>query len=207
MAPFGNDKNLIPRSESAKRNMRIKEAKKTKIANNVYNDLLEDALLQHRRLLIDSQDGMKALKEEYNWQIRVNQRYEKVISKVQELAGFNKLLEADVVEENFQELRESVKEIAEYIERKFNMTTTYQDTRKQPSLIQRITADDVMRKRWKWQNERLHFLPYEADDDKGRKDMERDYSIKYLGMCVRRPYKVKKSKLEKPEVIWPKCIG
>jgi len=41
MAPYGTDKNLIPRTESAKINMRIKEAKKTKIANNIYNDLLE----------------------------------------------------------------------------------------------------------------------------------------------------------------------
>ena len=58
-------------------------------------------------------------------------------------------------------------------------------------MIQRLLADDVMRKRWKWKNERLHFLPYEADDDKSMRELDREYSIKYLGVCVRRPYKVK----------------
>ena len=31
---------------------------------------------------MDTQDGMKALKEEYNWQIRNNQRLEKALRKV-----------------------------------------------------------------------------------------------------------------------------
>ena len=31
---------------------------------------------------MDTQDGMKALKEEYNWQIRNNQRFEKALRKV-----------------------------------------------------------------------------------------------------------------------------
>ena len=68
---------------------------------------------------------MKALKEEYNWQIRINQRFEKVIGKIQELAAFNKLLEADKAVKNFEELRSSVQEVANYIETKFNLTTTY----------------------------------------------------------------------------------
>ena len=48
-----------------------------------------------------------------------------------------------------------------------------------------------MRKRWKWKNERLYFGPYEADDDKDNKEMDKDYAIKYMGLCVRRPYKIK----------------
>ena len=44
-------------------------------------------------MLIDTQDGMKALKEEYNWQIRNNQRFEKALRKVQTLANFEALQE------------------------------------------------------------------------------------------------------------------
>jgi len=67
-------------------------------------------------------------------------------------------------------------------------------------------ADEVMRKRWKWKNERLHFLPYEADDDKSSKQLDLEHAVKYLGLCVRRPYKIKKSKLEQKEVVWPKSM-
>ena len=33
-------------------------------------------------MLIDTKDGMNSLKEEYNWQIRNNQRLEKALRKV-----------------------------------------------------------------------------------------------------------------------------
>ena len=59
----------------------------------MYNEILEDALLQTRQVLIETLDGMQVLKEEYNWQIRNNQRFEKALRKVQTLANFEALQE------------------------------------------------------------------------------------------------------------------
>lgn len=73
---------MIPKTEAAKRNLRIREAKKSKIASEVYNEILEETLLQTRQSLIDLEDGMKTLTAEYNWQIRNNQRLEKVCLKI-----------------------------------------------------------------------------------------------------------------------------
>ena len=84
---------------------------------------------------------------------------------MQELAGFNALLDENK-ELSEGEMRDSIREIAAYIESKFNRTMTYEETRTMPSLIQRIIADDVMKKRWKFKNEARFFQPYEAGDDK-----------------------------------------
>ena len=98
----------------------------------MYNEILEDALLQTRQVLIETLDGMQVLKEEYNWQIRNNQRFEKALRKVQTLANFEALQEKAT---NFEELRDNCHALATYIERKINHTIDWQDTRKQPSLM------------------------------------------------------------------------
>ena len=110
--------------------------------------------MQTRRLLIDTRDGMKTLKEEFNWQVRINQRLEKIITQIQKMTSFNAILNSDVQALTDKDLRSSLQEIADYIEKKYNRTMTYQETRRMPSLIQRITADEVMQKRWKLKNEK-----------------------------------------------------
>ena len=65
------------------------------------------------------QDGYTVLKEEYNWQIRNNQRFEKALRKVQTLANFEALQEKA---ETFEDLRENCQALANYIERKINHT-------------------------------------------------------------------------------------
>ena len=80
--PQASEKLKPVMSNAYRANLKIREAKKSKIASDVYNEILEDTLLQTRQLLIESQDGMKVLKEEYNWQIRNNQRFEKALRKV-----------------------------------------------------------------------------------------------------------------------------
>ena len=122
--------------------------------------------MQTRRLMIDTRDGMKTLKEEFNWQVRINQRLEKIITQIQKMTSFNAILNSDVHALTDKDLRSSLQEIADYIEKKFNRTMTYQETRRMPSLIQRITADEVMQKRWKLKNEKQFFAPYDAGDDK-----------------------------------------
>lgn len=106
---------------------------------------------------------MKVLKEEFNWVVRQKQRLEKALRKVQELACFNVLVEGDVAD--FNTLKGYVCDLALYIETKINKTLDYQDSRKTISLMERILADDVMRKRWKIKNENVYFKPYEAQDE------------------------------------------
>ena len=100
-------------------NPKLTEAKKSKIASDVYNEILEDALLQTRKILIDTQDGMQALKEEYNWQIRNNQRLEKALHKVQDLSCFEALKEKAG---SFEVLRDNCQSLAKYIDKKINKT-------------------------------------------------------------------------------------
>lgn len=76
------ERNLIPKTETAKRNLRIRDAKKLKIADAIYNEILEETLLQTRKHLNDFMDGMKTLRAEFNWQVRNNQRLEKVFKKI-----------------------------------------------------------------------------------------------------------------------------
>ena len=76
-------------------------------------------MLQTRQILINTLDGMQVLKEEYNWQIRNNQRFEKALRKVQTLANFEALQEKAG---SFEELRDNCHALANYIERKINKT-------------------------------------------------------------------------------------
>ena len=69
---------------------------------------------------------MKVLKEEYNWQIRNNQRFEKALKKVQTLANFEALQKKA---NNFEELRDNCQALANYIECKINKTIYWQETR------------------------------------------------------------------------------
>ncbi len=62
--------------------IKMLELKKTKISNELYSEILEDTLVQTRKLLIDANDGMRALKEEYNYMVRKNQRFEKIVTKI-----------------------------------------------------------------------------------------------------------------------------
>ena len=72
LAPDKNEKLQTNKPDPYRGNIKINEAKKSKIASDVYNEILEDALLQTRKILIDYQDGLSVLKEEYNWQVRNN---------------------------------------------------------------------------------------------------------------------------------------
>ena len=69
----------IVRSKTA---IRLHEAKKAKIANDVYAEILEETLMQTRKLLIDATTGNRVLRDEYNWQLRNNQRFEKALQKM-----------------------------------------------------------------------------------------------------------------------------
>ena len=82
------------------------------------------------------------------------------------MTSFNAILNSNTKPLSDSDLRSNLLEIADYIEKKFNRTMTYQETRRMPSLIQRITADEVMQKRWKLKNEKKFFAPYDAGDDK-----------------------------------------
>lgn len=82
------------------------------------------------------------------------------------MTSFNAILNSNTKPLSDSDLRSNLLEIADYIEKKFNRTMTYQETRRMPSLIQRITADEVMQKRWKLKNENKFFAPYDAGDDK-----------------------------------------
>ena len=93
LAPDKNEKFPPSKTDQYRGNLKIKEAKKSKIASEVYNEILEDSLLQTRQILINTLDGMQVLKEEYNWQIRNNQRFEKALRKVQTLTNFEALQE------------------------------------------------------------------------------------------------------------------
>ena len=46
-----------------------------------------------------------------------------------------------------------------------NRTLHFEETRKRPNLLQRLLADDVMKKRWRLSNEQEFFRPYEASDE------------------------------------------
>jgi len=56
------------------------------------------------------------------------------------------------------------------------MTIIWQETRKAPSIFQKILADDVMKKRWRSKD---HDLGYVAQDDKASIDIiwEFDYML------------------------------
>lgn len=82
------------------------------------------------------------------------------------MTSFNAILNSNKKPLSDSDLRSNLQEIADYIEKKFNRTMTYQETRRMPSLIQRITADEVMQNRWKLKNENNFFAPYDAGDDK-----------------------------------------
>ena len=179
--PEKNEKLATNKSDAYRGNLKIREAKKSKLASEIYNEILEDALLQTRQSLFDLQDGMKVLKEEYNWQVRNNQRFEKALRKVQDLAAFEALQEKA---SSFEELRDNCQALANYIERKINKTIDWQDTRKQPSLMQRLLADKNMKKRWKVPIEHEFFMPYEAGDDKTHREVI--MSLEY----ILRKYKV-----------------
>ena len=71
-APQVSEKLAHKPPERNKGSLKIYEAKRGKIANEVYTEILEETLLQTRKLLIDEQDAMKMLKEEINWQVRNN---------------------------------------------------------------------------------------------------------------------------------------
>lgn len=114
---------IFQQSNLARKTLRIREAKKAKLANDVYNEIIETTLLQTRQLLIDNQDGMKVLKEEFNWVVRQKQRLERALRKVQELACFNVLVEGDVAD--FDTLKSYVCDIASYVETKINKTLDY----------------------------------------------------------------------------------
>ena len=109
------------------------ELKKTKLSNEMYTEILEETLLQTRYLLLDAQAGLKTLREEYNWQVRNNQRFEKVITKIQEMTQFDRVLKGQVESEH--ELIQQLQVIAEYIESKINRTLHFQETRKVPNLL------------------------------------------------------------------------
>lgn len=51
------------------------------------------------------------------------------------------------------------------MELKINKTLHWQESRKYPSLMQRLLADDVMRKRWRLKVEAAEYAPYEASDE------------------------------------------
>lgn len=69
-----------------------------------------------------------------------------------------------------------------------------------PSLIQRITADEVMQKRWKLKNENKFFAPYDAGDDKNEDQLQEEYGQyqleRSLALFSRRPIKKKRDKRE-----------
>lgn len=131
-----------------KAKVRMEKEKRQKFAEKLYMQMLENTLLQTRRALMDAQDGLRVLREEYNWQVRNNQRLEKALRKVQDLAAFQSVKEPASAA-SFAELQDNLKSLAEYVDRKVNKTIDWQDSRKQPSLLERICADAVMKKRWK----------------------------------------------------------
>lgn len=120
MAPQASEK--FPKATELVRNknaQRIHDIKKIKIANEVYAEILEETLMQTRKLLNDANTGIRVLKDEYNWQVRNNQRLEKVLKKVQLLGNFQALLHKADTE---KDLIGHCIILCRYIEKKINKT-------------------------------------------------------------------------------------